>query len=311
VIRRVLFIIPVLFVVTAFVFGLVQLIPGDPAITYLGGAQLDPTRLAAVHRQLGLDQPLPVQYVKWLFHVAQGDFGRSLASGQPVLIELRNRVPVTLQIVGFAFVLSLLIAFPAGILSAVMRNRPPDTIVSFLAMVGVAIPDFWLALLLITLFAVKLHWLPPSGHANLLTDPLTALKLMILPGIALGSQMAAGTLRQVRSSTLEVLRQDYVRTAQAKGLAGRTVLLRHVTRNALLPVITVIGFQVPRLIGGAVIIETMFGIPGMGLIAVQSISTRDYLMVQGVVLITALVTLAVNLLTDLSYAVIDPRIRYG
>lgn len=310
ILRRLLSTIPVVLVVTMVVFALVQMIPGDPAITYLGGEPGSAEQLESVRRELGLDQPLPVQYAKWLWRGAQGDFGRSLVSGQPVLVELRSRIPATLQVLSFAWLLSLAIAFPAGIISASKRNRPPDLIVSFVAMAGVAMPSFWLGILLITLFAVQLHWLPPSGFARITDDPVRALQLMVLPCITLGSEMAASTMRQVRSGVLEVLRQDYVRTARAKGLNGRDVMGRHVLRNALLPVITVMGLQLPRLIGGAAIVESMFGIPGMGQLAVGSIATRDYLVVQSVVLLAAIVAIMANLITDISYAIIDPRIRY-
>jgi peptide/nickel transport system permease protein len=309
--RRLFSMIPVILVITLIVFALVQLIPGDPAITYLGGEQLDPSRLEAVRHELGLDQPLPVQYVKWLWRALQGDLGQSLVSGQSVLTELRNRIPTTLQVIGFAWLISLAIAFPAGVVSATMRNRLPDVIVSIFAMAGVAMPSFWLGILLITFFAVELRWVPPSGFVSITKEPLHALELMILPCTTLGSEMAASTMRQVRSSVLEVLRQDYVRTARSKGLSARAIMTRHVLRNALLPVITVMGLQLPRLIGGAVIVESMFGIPGMGQLAVGSIFTRDFLVVQAVVLVAALVTLAANLITDLAYALIDPRIKYS
>lgn len=315
--RRLLTAIPVIVIVTMLVFALVQLIPGDPAYTYLGAGggegeiMLDEETLQKVRELLGLDQPIPVQYVKWMINLARGDMGTSLVSGQPVFAELRNRIPVTLQIIAFSWMISLAIAFPAGIISALMRNRPPDVFASVTAMAGVALPNFWLGILLIMLFSVKLGWVPPSGHASLLGDPVEAVKLMILPGITLGTGMAASTMRQVRSSMLETLRQDYVRTARAKGLTERTVIFRHVMRNSMLPVLTVMGLQLPFLIGGSVIIESIFGIPGMGQFAVGSIFTRDFLVVQAVVLVAALVTIVANLVTDISYSFIDPRIRYG
>ncbi len=310
ILRRLVLMVPVILVVTAIVFLLVQMIPGDPAITYVGGETLDQAQLDAVRHHLGLDQPLPVQYVKWLYRAAHGDMGRSVASGQPVVAELRHRLPVTLQLAGFAVVIAVTIAFPAGMLSAVMRNRLPDTIASVVAMAGVAVPSFWLALLLIQLFSVRLGWLPPSGYASVFSDPALALKLTLMPALVMGSAMAANIMRQLRSSMLEVLRQDYVRTARAKGLGERAVLLRHVLRNTLLPVTTVMGLEIPRLVAGSLIIESIFGIPGMGQFAILSILKRDFLAVQAAVLVTAIITLTTNFVVDLCYAVIDPRIRY-
>jgi peptide/nickel transport system permease protein len=310
IIRRLLLLIPVMLVVGIIVFTLLHLAPGDPAAMMLGSeATLD--QKEALREQLGLNDPLPVQFVDWFWGVVQLDFGESLFIGKPVTDELQNRVQPTFLLAFYSLIFAVLIAIPAGVLSAVRANSLLDRLLMVVSISGAAIPGFFLGILLILVFAVNLGWLPSGGYVDLTDDPVQHLKYMILPSIALGFSGAGFLARIVRSMMLEVLSQEYVRTAYAKGLAWRQVVLSHAMRNALIPVLTVIGILLAGMLGGAVVVETVFNIPGMGRLLVQSVSRRDYPMVLGAVMAVAAVEVIVMLIVDVLYAFVDPRLRHG
>lgn len=300
-----------LLLVTLITFVMTMLLPGDPALAFLGEAQArDPVAYAAIRQELGLDQPMPVQYVRWLGRTLRGDLGRSTRTKELVRDGLRARFPVTLQLVLMASAIGLLIAVPTGIVSAVRPNSKLDLFGTFAAISGLAIPSFWLGIMLIFVFALWLHWLPPSGYVSPTIDLGQNFRLMLLPAVTLGVDVAAAVMRQVRSAMLGVIGQDYIVTARAKGLRERVVINRHALRNALIPVITIIGLQTGRLFGGAVVIETVFSLPGLGRLGADAISFRDFPALQGVVLILALAVFVSNFAADLLYAYLDPRIRY-
>jgi len=309
VVRRVLAIIPVLFGISVLVFALVHLIPGDVAQILLGTQATD-QQIETLRRTFGLDRPLPVQYVDWLSHILRGDFGVSFRTNRPVLPDLVARFGVTLQLTLVSMVIALVVAIPLGAASATRRGQLTDGVSRVVALLGLSIPNFWLGTLLILFVSLVLHWLPPVGFVSLLDNPWHGIQTLILPALALGTAVAAFIMRMVRSSLLEVLRQDYIRTAYAKGLRDRNVLYRHALKNAFIPVLTVIGVQIGYLLGGAVIIESIFSLPGMGRFLLDSISNRDYSIVQGGVLFIALIFCLVNLSVDLVYGWLDPRIRY-
>ncbi len=300
---------PVLFGISVLVFGLVHLIPGDVAQILLGTQATD-QQIETLRRSFGLDRPLPVQYLDWVSHVLQGDFGVSLRTSRPVLPDLVSRFGVTLQLSVVSMVIALAVAIPLGVASAANRGRTSDALSRVLALLGLSIPNFWLGTMLILFVSLILHWLPPVGFVSLLDNPWLGLQTLILPSLALGTAVAAFIMRMVRSSLLEVLRQDYIRTANAKGLRDNVVLYRHALKNAFIPVLTVIGVQIGYLLGGAVIIESIFSLPGMGRFLLDSINNRDYSIVQGGVLLIALIFSLVNLSVDLVYGWLDPRIRY-
>lgn len=306
--RRLLLTIPILLIVTIIVFSLLHFLPGDPAVIILG-QEATPEALAALRAKLGLDQPLPVQYITWLGKVVRGDLGTSLITNQPVRQVIVSKLPPTIQLAVGAFLFAGLVAVPAGIISAVRRGTAADYTASVVAFAGLSIPNFWLGILLLMLFAVYLRWVPASGYVPFWEDPIANLKVMILPVIATGMREAAVLTRQLRSSLLETLGADYVRTAWAKGLSDRRVLFGHAIKNALIPVITVSGLQVAALLGGLVITEQVFSIPGFGRLIVDSIFNRDLTMVQGAVLFAALMVVSVNILVDILYAFVDPRIK--
>ncbi len=309
--RRLVYFVPLLFLVTMVTFSVALLLPGDPALAYIGEANMrDKTMYDAMRKELGLDRPIPVQYAKWLGRVLRGDFGRSIRTREPALEGLMARFPVTLHLTAMAMMVALLVAVPVGVLSAVRPNSKADKVGTVLAMSGVAIPDFWLGIMLIYVFSVWFKVLPPSGYVPVSQGLWPSFLSMLLPAIALGMALSAVVMRQLRSSLIEVLQQEYVMVARAKGLAERLVVGRHALKNALIPVVTVIGLQTGRLFGGAVVVETIFALPGLGRLAADSIFFRDFPMLQGVVLILALAVLLANLLTDLLYAFLDPRIRY-
>ena len=311
ILSRIVELIPVLFFVTLIVFAFSHLLPGDAITAQIGSLGGEGEAIERARRELGLDQPIVVQYGVWLRGVLTGDFGRSIMTHQPVSNALIERFPVTLQLAAESLLISFMIAFPVGVLSAYRRNSRIDRIATILALTGVAMPSFWLGLLMILFFSVQLGWFPPSGYVKFSENPWQNLYHMALPAFALGAVQAAVVMRQIRSSLLEVLNEDYIRTARAKGLTESRVLLTHALRNALLPVLTVMGLQVGRVLGGSVIVETVFAIPGLGRYSVNAIFAHDYPVVQGAVLLTALVVVIANLVTDLLYAVFDPRIRLG
>lgn len=309
--RRTLLALPALFGVALVVFILMRTIPGD-VVTNLVGLEgnLSAERQDELRRLFGLDLPIHTQFALWFGSALQGDLGSSLRTGRPVVGDLLLRLPVTLELTLLSLVVALLIALPAGILAARRRGSVLDYSISAFALLGLSIPSFFLGILMILLFSLKLRWLPPAGYVPLQESLLLNLQHMALPAISLGLILAAATMRIVRSSVLEMKSRDFVRTARAKGLSEGTVTLKHVLRNALIPVVTVVGLQFGTLLGGTVIIEQVFSLPGIGRFALEGINLRDYPVVQGAVLFIALAFVLVNLLTDLLYSLIDPRIRY-
>ncbi len=310
--RRLFYFVPVVFLVSVVIFSITMLMPGDPAMAFLGDAMgQDKVAYEAMRKELGLDQPVPVQYANWLRRALHGNLGRSIRTHEGVIEGLAARLPVTLELTMLGLGIALVIALPVGIISATRPNSLLDSVGTVLAIGGVAIPEFWLGIVMIYLFAVRLHWLPSSGYVPLSVGLWPNLQSMIMPAIALGMTLNAVTMRQGRASLLEVLQQEYVTVARAKGLSEPTVVRAHAVKNALIPVVTVIGLQVGRLLGGAVVVEAIFALPGMGRLAADSIFFRDFPMLQGVVLVMAGAVLLFNLLTDLLYAYLDPRIRYA
>ncbi|MDR7418046.1 MAG: ABC transporter permease [Armatimonadota bacterium] len=301
----------VLLVVSTLTFVMVSLAPGGPAIMMT--MESTPDQREALARQLGLDQPLAVRYVKWIASALRADFGRSFGDRRKVNEVILERLPNTLLLSGTALVLSILIGIPAGIISATRRYSLADHVVTFFSFIGVSIPAFWFAILLILAFTVHLHWLPASGMATpgAPFSLVNRLAHLVLPATVLATATLPNLVRFMRSAVIEEIGQDYVRTARAKGLPNRLVLSRHAIRNALIPVVTVLGVLVPRLVGGAVITETIFGWPGMGQLAVSSTIGRDYPMVMGITVVVAVVVILSNLLVDLAYGWLDPRITYG
>jgi peptide/nickel transport system permease protein len=310
VVRRLVATLPVLVLVTLGVFLLIHLVPGDPVETMLGESQ-DPIAKEALRHELGFDQPLYIQYVTWLGHVAQGDLGRSVRTHQTVLDNVAQRIRPSLELAAYAMLISLSIAIPLGILTATHRNSLLDSLGTGFALFGICMPNFVIALLLIFVFGVSLHWLPISSFTDPLQDPINGIRSLTMPAITLGLALAAVIARTLRSSLLEVFADDYVRTARAKGLAEWAVVRGHALKNALIPVVTVLGLQFGTLIGGAVITEYVFALPGVGRLVVDAVFARDYPLVQGVVLLIALGFIASNLAVDVIYGWIDPRIRYS
>ncbi len=300
--------IPVLLLVTAGVFALLHLTPGDP-IDAMMAESADAAAKASLRTELGLDRPLPVQYLAWMGRLLRGDLGRSIRNGEPVVENVSRRIRPSLQLALLAMTLSLLIAFPVGIVSAVRRNTSFDRAGTTFALFGICMPNFLLALLLIFLFGVTLRWLPISGYVDPAEELVDGLRSLALPAVTLGLALAAVVTRTLRSSMLEALTEDYVRTARAKGLSEWRVMRGHVLRNALIPVVTVLGLQLGTLIGGAVITEYVFALPGVGRLVVDAVFARDYPLVQGVVLLIAVGFIASNLVVDLLYGLIDPRLR--
>jgi peptide/nickel transport system permease protein len=306
---RLLAIIPVLVLVTAGVFFLIHLTPGDP-IDAMMAESADPGVKAELTRQLGLDQPIHVQYLRWMGGVLRGDLGRSIRNNQPVIEDVGRRIRPSLELAVLALLIALAVAFPLGILSAARRNTPVDGAGTTLALIGICMPNFLIALLLIFLFGVTLRWLPVSGYTDPLEDPVNGLRSLTLPAITLGLALGAVITRTLRSSLIEALSEDYVRTGRAKGLPESAILVRHALKNGLVPVVTVLGLQLGGLIGGAVITEYVFALPGVGRLVVDAVFARDYPLVQGVVLLIALAYIGTNLLVDLVYGLLDPRIRH-
>jgi peptide/nickel transport system permease protein len=308
--RRLVAMIPVLIIVSFVAYALIMVLPGDPAQMMLGEQVAnDKTAYLSLRAELGLDRPILVQYADWAWRAARGDFGTSLKQKQPIGDEIGAHIFPTLELAAFALIIALLIALPAGMISALKPNSPIDYLATLGALSGVAFPHFFLGILLIYAFAVALHVLPPSGYVAPWEDLAANLRLMLLPAVALSSGIAAVIMRQVRSSLLEVLQCEYVITARAKGLTEAGVVCAHALKNALIPVVAVIGLQAGTLIGGAVVIETIFSIPGMGRLIVDSMYFRDYPVVQAMLLLLAVAVLLTNLLTDLAYGYLDPRIR--
>ncbi len=310
IIRRLLLLIPVLLVVAVIAFLSTHIMPGDPVIMILGDFA-PPEKIAAMRLQLGLDKPLYVQFVIWAQHILCGDMGHSLFLNQPVTQAIIGRVEPTLLLALIGQSLGILIGVPLGILAAVKHRTWIDQGSIGISLIGISMPSFWLALLLIMVFSVRLHILPSSGYIPLAEAGFGTIKYLILPGVTLGFMQSAIIARMTRSSMLDILNQDYIRTARAKGLSEKVVVLRHALRNALIPVVTVIGFSMAVLLGGTWIVETLFNIPGTGALAITAIMRRDYPIIQGSMIFTAGIYVLVNLLVDISYAIINPRIKYG
>ncbi|HJW49949.1 MAG TPA: ABC transporter permease [Candidatus Limnocylindria bacterium] len=311
ILRRLLLMIPVAFLVTIGVFALARLSPADPVLVF-AGEERDPVALAEIRTQLGLDQPVPVQYVAWLSRAVQGDLGRSFQNRQQVSEAIIERLPATFQLGLAALLISVTFALVIGILSAVKRNSVVDLLSTSVTLMGVSFPSFFLGIVLILLFAYVIpgRIFPPGGYVPFTTDAGENLRRLVLPAVTLASVSLAVNLRQVRSSLLDVFGQEYVRTARAKGLRERTVIVRHALKNALIPVVTLVGIQIGAIIEGAVITETIFSWPGVGRLVVQAIPSNDYPVVQGVVLVSAFSFMLSTLLVDVLYAWIDPRISY-
>ena len=306
--RRLALAIPTLLLITVFVFTLQQLLPGDPVLA-LAGEDRDPATLDAIRQRLGLNDPLPVQYLHWLGNALTGDLGQSLRTGEPVLIIIAQKLPVTLQLGIMAILIAMVIGIPTGILSAARKGTAVDYGANVLALSGLSLPNFWLGIMLIMLVSVRWQLLPASGYVPFFTDPVQSLKTMIMPAFVLGTALAATLMRHTRSAMLGVLGADYIRTARAKGVAERRVVLKHAFRNALTPIVTLIALLFGELIAGAVLTEQIFTIPGFGKLVVDAVFTRDYAVVQGVVLVTAVGFIVMNLVADLLYILLNPRLR--
>lgn len=305
---RLLSLLPVLFGICLLSFVLLALVPGDP-VTAMFGLEANPAAIVALRAKYALDDPLPLRFLAWFGHVLTGDLGRSIQTGRPVLATVAAALVPTLQLGAAATFVSLVIAIPAGIVAAARRNGTADFMASFIALCGLSLPSFWLGILLILGFSIALPWLPSSGYAPFLTAPGAAFAHLVLPAVTLGAAMAAATMRMTRAAMIEVLGADYIRTARAKGMKRSRVVWHHALRNALLPVITLVGLQMGQLLGGVVITESVFSWPGIGKLTVDAIFARDYPVVQGSILVTATLFVLINLVTDLLYTVLDPRLR--
>lgn len=308
--RRLLVAVPTLLLVSVFVFGLQKLLPGDPVLT-MAGDERDPKVLEFLRAKYHLDEPWAVQYARWLGNAVQGDLGQSLRTDQPVRALIAQKLPVTLELSVLSMALALLIGIPAGIVSAVRRGTAVDLGANLVALSGLSIPHFWLGVLLILVFSVHLGWFPASGFVPLREGLGANLATLALPTVVLGAGLAAALMRHTRGAMLSVLRADYIRTARAKGLLPRAVVLRHAFRNALVPIVTVATLLFGELLGGAVLTEQVFSIPGFGKMVVDAVFTRDYAVVQGVVLCVAIGFILLNLLADVLYLVLSPRLRAG
>jgi peptide/nickel transport system permease protein len=310
IVRRALISALTLLLISIIVFAGVRLIPGDPA-RVLAGTDADAAGLEEIRQKYGLNDPLLVQYVRWLGLGLVGDLGESIRTRQSVARTVAAKLPVTIELACLSLAVALGIAIPAGVVAAVRRNTAWDVLASGVSLAGVSVPNFWLGIMLILLVSVRLGWLPASGYVPPTEDLVGNLKRMIMPAFVLGTGLAAVLMRQTRNSMIEVLSADYVRTARAKGLAGHVVVMRHALRNGLIPVVTILGLQMGALMGGAVVTEQIFVIPGFGRLIVEAVFTRDYPVVQGVVLITASSYVLINLVVDVSYSLLNPRIRIG
>ncbi|HLX27025.1 MAG TPA: ABC transporter permease [Casimicrobiaceae bacterium] len=309
-VRRIATILPTLLFASILIFGLQQLLPGDPAAV-LAGEEQDPTVIAHIRETMHLDQPFPVRYFYWLRGVVHGDLGESLRMQQPVGALIIEKLPVTLELACIAIVIALAIGIPAGVISAVRRGSTWDYGANVVALWGLSTPNFWLGIMLILLFSVTLRWLPASGYVSPFENLRENLAAMIMPAFVLGNAIAAVLMRHTRSAMLQVLTSEYVRTARAKGVRERDVILKHALRNALIPIITLGALEFGTLLSGAVLTEQVFTIPGFGKLIVDAVFNRDYAVVQGVVLFTATAYIVLNLIADILYAVANPRIRMG
>jgi peptide/nickel transport system permease protein len=305
--KRLLVAIPTLLIISIFVFSLQKLLPGDPILA-MAGEERDPATIEFLREKYHLNDPIPVQYVHWLGGIVTGDFGISLRTNQPVLELVMEKLPVTIQLAVMAMIISLLIGIPMGILAAVKKNTVLDYLANLVALSGLSVPNFWLGIMLILLVSVQLGWLPASGYESIFVDPVRSIQTMIMPAFVLATALAAQVMRHTRSAMLGVLSADYIRTARAKGLSPREVILSHSFRNALLPVVTLSALLFGELLAGAVLTEQIFTIPGFGKLTVDAVFNRDYAVVQGVVLCTAVGFILMNLLADVLYVLLNPRL---
>ena len=312
--RRIGLFIPTLILTTLIVFVLFFLVPGDAAMVILTGEEgagaVTQEDIDRMRHELGLDRPIHIQYGSWIWGILRGDLGTSIWYQTPVIDELKDKFAVTLELAIFGIAMAFVMAIPLGIISAVKQDTWPDYVSRFLSLVGIALPTFWLSILMVYFLAYTFNWLPPLGYATLWEDPFLNLEQLFFPALAIAFHDLAFTARVTRSSMLEVLREDYMRTARAKGLKEMTVVGRHALKNAILPVITVSGYQFARALGGVIIVETIFVVPGLGRFVIESILHRDFVVLQAVILLTAAVVLFLNLVIDMLYGVLDPRIRY-
>ncbi|MCL4121164.1 UNVERIFIED_CONTAM: hypothetical protein GTU68_057767 [Idotea baltica] len=308
ILRRIVIAIPTIILISMFVFALQKLLPGDPVLA-MAGEERDPEVLEFLREKYRLNDPIPVQYVTWVGNALTGDLGISLRTNQPVLELIGQKLPVTIQLALMAMAFALLIGIPAGILSAVKKGTITDYIANVVALSGLSIPNFWLGIMLILLVSVKWQLLPASGYVPFFEDPVKSITVMIMPAFVLGTALAATLMRHTRSAMLEVLQQDYIRTARAKGVLEKRVVLKHAFRNALTPIVTLTALLFGELIAGAVLTEQIFTIPGFGKLVVDAVFNRDYAVVQGIVLVTAIGFILMNLLADVIYVLLNPRLR--
>ncbi len=306
--RRILIAIPTILLISVFVFVLQKLLPGDPVLA-LAGEDRNPEILAFLREKYRLNDPLYVQYFHWIGNALQGDLGISLRTQQPVLTLIGQKLPVTIQLAVMALIIAVVIGVPAGIISAYKKGTWIDWLANIVALSGLSVPNFWLGIMMILLVSVKLGWLPASGYQPLMDDPLQSIKVMLMPAFVLGTGLAATLMRHTRSAMLGVLKSDYVRTARAKGLGEMSVVVKHALRNALVPIVTVVTLLFGELLAGAVLTEQIFTIPGFGKLIVDAVFNRDYAVVQGIVLCTAIAFIAMNILADALYRVLNPRMR--
>ncbi len=304
--RRILIAIPTIILISIFVFGMQKLLPGDPVLV-MAGEERDPEVIEFLREKYRLNDPIPVQYLTWIGNALQGDLGISLRTQQPVLELIGEKLPVTIQLAVMALIIAVFIGIPAGVLSAYKKGTWIDWLANLVALSGLSIPNFWLGIMLILLVSVNLGWLPASGYRPLADDPLQSVLTMLMPAFVLGTGLAATLMRHTRSAMLGVLRSDYVRTARAKGMSERVVLVKHALRNALVPIVTVTTLLFGELLAGAVLTEQIFTIPGFGKLIVDAVFNRDYAVVQGIVLCTGIAFIALNILADAAYRVLNPR----
>ncbi|MBN1191002.1 MAG: ABC transporter permease [Dehalococcoidales bacterium] len=314
IIRRLLQSVFILIIVSLLVYLMVHILPGDPILIFVSSGQLKNIsydEIEILRHQYGLDKPLPVQYLSWLGGIARGDFGVSITTHRPVIQEIAKRLPITVQLSFIALAISTIIGIPAGVICAIRRGRWLDTMISIFANIGITIPVFWLGTMLIYLFALKLGWLPVQGYTSPFNDFGKSFKQAVMPVFCLSLFSVSSIARQTRSSMLEIMKQDYIRTAWSKGLLERWVVLRHAIKNGLIPVVTLLGMSFSLVIGGSVLVENVFNIPGVSRMVVNAVFVQDYPVIQGFVLIISIIVLVTNLIVDISYGWLDPRIRYG
>jgi peptide/nickel transport system permease protein len=311
ILRRLFLAVPVLFLVALFAFGIMRIIPGDAVMLMLSETgNISPEKLQQIRTEMGLDRPFIPQFASWVGGVLQGDFGTSIWTGEPALTEIGRSLPLTLEMGTMAITVSLLLGLPIGVLSAVRRNSPIDYMGRFTAIIGLSVPEFALGILVILSLSLWVGWMPPPTYIPLWEDPSDNLKQLIFPALVLGFALAAAGMRMTRSAMLEVLREDYIRTAWSKGLPERVVVLKHALKNAFIPVVTIVGIQLRRLLGSTVVVETVFSLPGLGRLTLDAMLNRDFIQLQSNLLIIALIVVLVNLAVDVSYAWLNPRIRF-